>query len=65
MADRFRLDMQDGRSAVKVLLWAAVSAVITVLIELIPQVELPGGLVPWIPVVNAALVALKKFFEQK
>jgi len=65
MAERFKLETKDGKDAGKVFLWSAGAAIVAVLIDLIPNVNFPGGVVVLVPIVNTILVALKRFLEDK
>lgn len=64
MATKYKLNKKDGSSILKVIAYAGVSAAIAALIAIIPQIEVSNGMIVFlIPVINTALVAAKKFFE--
>jgi hypothetical protein len=65
MANRFKLDTQDGKNAWKVLLYSVASSIIASLILWVSDVEFPRELVAFIPIINVILVAAKDFFEKR
>lgn len=59
---RYQLNTQDLIAVGKAVLYSAISAGIGALITLLPQVDVPAQYAVLIPIINAALVALKKLF---
>jgi len=66
MSQRYKLNKEDGIKIAKVLMYASASAVLTAAIEILPQIEVPAvAYALLIPVINVALVSLKKYIENK
>lgn len=65
MAEKYKLNKEDGGKILKVVIYAGISGAITALLTVLPQIQLPPEYAPIVfPIVNAGLVALKKFFEK-
>lgn len=61
---RFQLNKGDALNIAKVFAWSAGSAIVTVAISLIQDID-AGQWAILLPVVNTGLVALKKLLEDK
>ena len=64
MAEKYKLNKEDGSKILKVVIYAGISAAIASFITILGNVEIPGGYAVMIPAINALLVAAKKFFEK-
>lgn len=62
---RFSYDKEDGANLLKVLGYSVASALLAALIAFLalPGLEVPPWVVPLIPAINVALVAVKKFVD--
>ena len=65
MSVQYKLDAEDGGKILKVVIYSGIAAGIASLIAIIPEVEVPIAWMWLVPIVNTALVAVKKFFENR
>ncbi len=62
MSQKYSLNKTDGIKILKVLGWSAGSAIVSALITIIANIDLPVQYVWIIPIVNTILVTAQKFF---
>ena len=65
MSARYSLAREDGQKILKALLYSVASAGIVALMGLISTATVPPEFLFLVPLVNAVLVAIKKFVEEK
>jgi hypothetical protein len=65
MSKKYSLNIEDGLSILKVFGWVVASAVVAFTIDLIPSIEIGANYAWLVPMINTALVALKKFIQEK
>jgi len=62
---RFRLNKEDWKKSLNALLWNLGALVVGSIIIFLADIEFPMEWALLLPVINAFLVALKKFFENE
>lgn len=67
MSARYNFDRGDLNGILKVVIYTGITAVIASFIDVLPQIEqaVPVEYAVWFPVINTALVVVKKFFSNK
>lgn len=65
MSKKYSLNGEDGIKILIVLGWTLASAVVAFAIDLIPSIEIGANYLWLVPMINTALVALKKFIQEK
>jgi len=66
MSERYKLNKEDGGKILKAIVYSGISAILTTALVILPQIELPAMYAPIVfPIINALLVAGKKFFETR
>ena len=63
MSGRFTIDKTSLYKILKVFGWTMASAVVTLLLSLVDVIDFPTNLIPFIPLVNIILYALKEFIQ--
>jgi len=59
---QYQLTKEDGIKILRVAGWLVASSIVSFLITLLPQIDL-GSMAWLVPLVNTALVALKKYIK--
>lgn len=62
---KYKLNIDDGVTLLKVMSWSLASTIVTVLIAFSSQVEVPVEYAFLLPVINTLLVGLKRFLDGK
>jgi len=65
MAKPLSFGSPEVKSTLKVLGWSVGSAVVVFLLDLLQVVDIPVQFLPYVPVANTILYALKEFFTNR
>lgn len=65
MARKYRLDVKDGKDAVKVAVYSALAAGVVAIIGVLANADIPEQWLFIVPIANVLLVSAKDFFQNR
>jgi len=63
MSPKYNLNQEDGVRMLKVMAWSLASTVVTVLIALVNETEVPMEYAFLLPIINTILVGIQSFIR--